>query len=187
MKRTILLILALTAPFGLACAGDHSSEIEHRSDEVEDKLHQHIGQIFEEHDSDHSGSLSKAEAEDSHWIAAHFDAADANGDDQVTQEEAIQYAQDLHEANCEGEQDAGGDCHGTDAIAQHVEKGFAMLDVDQDGQLTLAESEGQPLAQMFDEADTDDSGTVSLEELHAIAIKKHAEASEAAEGAHGHH
>lgn len=177
-RKLTLVPLVLLA----ACAADAEADVAPRDAEIEDELETHVSQIFAEHDADQSGSLSKAEAEDSVWIAAHFDAADANDDGQVSKQEVLDYAHAQHEASC-----PDGDCDEEEMIAAHIEKGFEMLDVNEDQQLTLEEAKGQPLEDVFEEADTDDSGTVSLEELHAIALKKHSDAAEGLHRPHGGH
>jgi hypothetical protein len=97
MTRILLLV-----PFALfACAGEPQPDVEPRS-EVDDAMQQHIAQIFAAHDADASGSLSRAEVEANPWLSAHFERADLDADGQLTQDEAIQHAQDAHEAHCEG-------------------------------------------------------------------------------------
>jgi hypothetical protein len=168
MKHRLWFPLVLCA---ISCAADPRSDLEPRGGDanVEDMMHAHVTQIFEEKDADESGSLSKTEVGENPWLMAHFDEADADHDGQLKSEEVIDFAHELHGSE--------------QTIAEHIELGFEELDVDADGLLTLEEAKGHPLEHMFGEADTDASNTVSLDELQALAEKHHGEASE---GHHGH-
>jgi Ca2+-binding EF-hand superfamily protein len=165
MVRT-LSISALTVLLS-ACANEGPIEVEPRS-EVDDTIEQHVTQLFTAYDSDRNGSLSKTEASTQPWLGSHFERADLDGDAQVTVDEAMQLASDMHEGHCEA-----GDCAAHGSLADHVERAFAQMDADGDDAVTVAEAEGHPLQYVFDSADADADGGVSKSELVTFAERMH--------------
>jgi Ca2+-binding EF-hand superfamily protein len=153
----------------VACASDMQTDVEPRS-EVDDKIHEHIAQMFAAHDADGDGTLAKAEVGANPFLSGHFDEVDLDSDGQLTQDEAKQFASDLHDAHCEGEA-----CSAHGSIEDHVAQGFAKMDANADGFLTVAESEDHPLAHAFVEADADADGLVSAAELVTFAKRRHGE------------
>lgn len=146
--RTITILLAASASaFLLGCATDESQPTA-RSPA---KHMQHGQEIFAKLDADQSGTLTPAELEGgpgpARMIAQRFAEIDANRDGALTHDE-IATAMERH--------------HGDHA--EHHAKVVEQFDTDRDGELDATEREAAH-RYLFDQADADDSGTLSPAEL----------------------
>lgn len=128
--------------------------------------HEKMEAAFKAADKDGDGTLDREEAKAMPRIAKHFDRIDADKSGTVSLDEIGAAA------------DKGRKMH--DKMKEGHEKGkahFTAADKDNDGSLDREEAKAMPhVARHFDRIDTDKSGTVTAEELHAFMkqhMKKH--------------
>lgn len=150
--RTFLLVITLGA-----CATDESQPATPREQKVDERRAEHMQhgqQLFAELDADKNGALSAAELDGvqgpATMIKRHFAEIDANRDGQLTHDE-LRVAMEAHHADMES--------HHAAVVEQ--------FDTDGDGEMSLEERTAAHRYH-FDQADTDDSGTLSRAELQAV-------------------
>jgi len=128
--------------------------------------HEKMEAAFKAADKDGDGTLDREEAKALPRIAKQFDRLDADKSGTLSLEEigtAAEKGRKMRDKMKEGH--AKGKAH------------FAAADKDADGSLDREEAKAMPhVAKHFDRIDTDKSGTVTEEELHAFMkqhMKKH--------------
>jgi len=113
-----------------------------------------IGEIFQRHDADQSGTLSKEEVKGP--LAKNFDRIDADADGEITKAELAKAHQQMAEKRKE----------------RMAERGERFKEMDADSSGTLSKEEAGPrLLKHFDKIDTDGNGELSKSELQAMRQK----------------
>lgn len=157
VHKTIALFLAASASAILVgCATDETPPSAPREQKIAARRAEHMErgkQLFAELDADQSGSLSAKELDaatgPATMLKLHLAEIDADRDGQLTHDELETAMRERHAAH---------DDHHARVVAQ--------FDTDGDGELDATEREAAH-RYMFDQADTDDSGTLSSAELAA--------------------
>lgn len=153
---------------------------------VETMVKEHFAKV----DANGDGYIVKAEAEAAHdkmmseMRDRHFKMMDTNGDGSISRAE---FDAEHHEGMAMGEGKPGdpatgammghGPDHGPGGMAmmmRHGEGMFERADADKDGRVSLAEALAMPMAH-FDKADANKDGTISPEERKAAHEKMRAE------------
>jgi len=144
-RSAALAALSLALCAGTASANHHSDDDDHRT---------RMAERFKAADKDGNGTLDAEEAKAFPRVAKNFDRLDTDKDGSVSRAELAAGMQHMH--------GKGRKMHRKGMAA------FQKADTDKDGTLDRAEAAAIPgVAKNFEAIDTDGSGTVSLEEVHA--------------------
>jgi len=151
-RSTALAALCLSLCGGAAFANHHSEDDDHHRE--------HMAEKFKAADTNGNGSLDPEEAKALPHVAKNFERLDTDKDGSVSQAELAAGMKDMH--------GKGRKMHRKGMAA------FQKADKDQDGTLDRTEAAAMPrVAKNFEAIDTDRSGAVSLEEIHAFMKAKH--------------
>ena len=142
---TALATLCFALCGGTAFANHHADEDDHRD---------HMAEKFKAADRNGDGRLDPEEAKALPHAAKNFDRLDSDKDGSVSQAELAAGMKRMH--------GKGRKMHGKGNAA------FQKADTDKDGTLDRSEAAAMPhVARNFEAIDTDHSGTVTLDEIHA--------------------
>jgi Ca2+-binding EF-hand superfamily protein len=165
MKTHVSLALALALGFvlGSAAAGADQADPKKKPVQPPPFLKDSPEEFIKRYDKNKDGVLTRDEAPP--FLARVFDRVDRNGDGKLDKQEVAAWLRIVRQrfAQTQGPSPA--------QVDRFVNSMLERLDKNKDGKISKKEAEGHPLAQVFDQYDTNKDGFLDKTELRQVATR----------------